>query len=59
MEDTYLFYRLLDSNKNIYPVCLLENKFFLDELVNYFLMFGSIVKNKLENTFQFLVMSGK
>ena len=29
------------------------------EKVNYFLMFGSVMKNKLENTFQCLVMSWK
>jgi hypothetical protein len=27
--------------------------------VNYFLIFGSVMKNKLENTFQCLVMSWK
>ena len=27
--------------------------------VNYFPMFGSIMENKLENTFQFLIMSWK
>jgi hypothetical protein len=27
--------------------------------VNYFLMFGSVMENKLENTFQCLVMSWK
>jgi len=25
--------------------------------VNYFSMFGSVMKNKLENTFQYLIMS--
>jgi len=29
------------------------------EKVNYFSMFGSVMKNKLENTFQCLVMSWK
>jgi hypothetical protein len=29
------------------------------EKVNYFLMFGSVMKNKLENNFQCLVMSRK
>ena len=29
------------------------------EKVNYFPMFGSVMKNKLENTFQCLVMSWK
>jgi len=29
------------------------------EKVNYFLMFGSVMKNKLENTFKCLVMSWK
>jgi len=27
--------------------------------MNYFLMFGSVMENKLENTFQYLVMSWK
>jgi hypothetical protein len=27
--------------------------------VNYFLIFSSVIKNKLENTFQYLVMSCK
>jgi len=27
--------------------------------INYFLMFGSVMKNKLENNFQHLVMSWK
>jgi hypothetical protein len=27
--------------------------------MNYFSMFGSVIKNKLENTFQYLVMSCK
>ena len=27
--------------------------------VNYFLMFGSVMENKLENTFQYFVMSWK
>ena len=29
------------------------------EKVNYFLMFGSVMENKLKNTFQYLVMSWK
>jgi hypothetical protein len=36
------------------PVCLLENIFFKK---NYFPMFGSVMENKLENIFQYLVMS--
>ena len=49
------------------PVCLLKSSFFGKMnsrkvnfgKVNYFPMFGSIMKNKLENTFQCLVMSWK
>jgi hypothetical protein len=54
MDDTYLFNRLLDSNKNNYPVCLLEIILFWkvkSRKVNYFLIFGTVMKNKLENTF--------
>jgi len=48
-------------------VCLLESSFFLEsdsrkvnsEKVNYFPIFGGVMKNKLENTFQCLVMSWK
>ena len=43
-------------------VYLLESSFFWkvnSEKVNYFLMFSSIMKNKLENTFQCLVMSNE
>jgi len=29
------------------------------EKMNYFFMFGSVMKNKLENIFQYLVMSWK
>jgi hypothetical protein len=29
------------------------------EKVNYFLIFGSVIENKLENTFQCFVMSWK
>ena len=42
------------------PVYLLENSFFFkvnSRKVNYFSMFGSVMKNKLANTFQCLVMS--
>ena len=42
-------------NEDFGPICLLENSFFLKEnfrKVNYFPMFGSVMKNKLENTFQ-------
>ena len=38
-------------------VCLLESSFFFK--VNYFLMFSNVMKNKLENTFQCLVMLRK
>ena len=41
-------------------VCLLKSIFFKKnefQKMNYFLMFGSVMKNKLENTFQCLVMS--
>ena len=48
------------------PVCLLENSFFLESKFQgkwiprkYFLMFSSVMENKLENTFQCLVMSWK
>ena len=43
------------------PVCLLENNFFLESEFQrkYFPMFGSVMENKLENTFQCLVMSWK
>ena len=37
-----------------WPVCLLESIFFFKvnfRKMNYFLMFGSVMKNKLENTF--------
>ena len=47
---------------HILAVYLLENNFFLKinyEKVNYFLIFGSVIKNKLESTFQCLVMSWK
>jgi hypothetical protein len=54
MDDTYLFNRLLDFNKNIYPVCLPESILFWkvkSRKVNYFLIFGTAMENKLENTF--------
>jgi len=41
-------------------VCLLESSFLKkinSRKVNYFSMFGSVMKNKLENIFQCLVMS--
>jgi len=53
------------------PVCLLESSFLLESefrgkwipgkwiLRKYFPMFGSVIENKLENTFQCLVMSWK
>ena len=55
------------------PVCLLESRFFKKKMnskkmnsmkvnsgkVNYFPMFGTVMKNKLENTFQCLIMSWK
>ena len=63
-------YIIVDKNDNkntrlnfIYlygPVCLMESSFFWkvnSGKVNYFPMFGSVMKNKLENTFQCLVMS--
>ncbi|KAJ6860947.1 hypothetical protein NC651_037128 [Populus alba x Populus x berolinensis] len=45
----------------IRPVCLLESSFFSESEFrgNYFPMFGSVMENKLENTFQCLVMSWK
>jgi len=45
---------------NLEHVCLLENIFFFKmnfKKMNYFFMFGSVMKNKLENIFQYLVMS--
>jgi hypothetical protein len=36
------------------PVCLLECRFFWkvnSGKVNYFMIFGSVIENKLENTF--------
>jgi len=50
------------AGKRWKPVCLLESSFFYkvnSEKVNYFLIFSSVMKNKLENTFQCLVMSWK
>jgi len=43
-------------------VCLLESSFFYkknSKKVNYFPMFDNVMKNKLGNTFQCLVMSWK
>jgi hypothetical protein len=43
-------------------VRLLESSFFWKinfKKVNYFLMFGSVMENKLENIFQYLVISWK
>jgi hypothetical protein len=49
-------------------VYLLKSSFFKKKInfgkvnyrkVNYFSMFGSVMKNKLENIFQYLVMSWK
>ena len=47
-------------------VCLLESIFFLESEFRkkwipgkYFSMFGSVMENKLENIFQYLVMSWK
>ena len=46
--------------KEVNPVCLLESSFLLEsEFREYFPMFGSVMENKLENTFQCLVMSWK
>jgi hypothetical protein len=36
------------------PIFLLESSFFWK--MNYFSMFGSVIKNKSENTFRYLVM---
>ena len=55
LSGTFYFFVL-----NLGPVYLLKNNFFLKvnlEKMNYFLMFGSVMKNKLKNTFQYLVMS--
>jgi hypothetical protein len=51
----------------IRPICLLDWNFFKkinfkkinSRKINYFLIFGSVMKNKLKNTFQCLVMSWK
>jgi hypothetical protein len=54
--------KLLGASRAIFilgPVYLLEVVFFWkmnSGKVNYFLMFGSVMENKLENTFQYLVM---
>jgi hypothetical protein len=48
------------SAERLIFICLLENNFFLKNKfykINYFLIFNSLIKNKLENTFQYLVMS--
>jgi hypothetical protein len=42
------------------PVCLLKNNYFWkinSRKINYFFMFGNVMKNKLENIFRCLVMS--
>jgi len=46
---------------NLGPVCLLESNFLLESEFQgkYFPMFGSVMKNKLENIFQCLVISWK
>ena len=47
------------KNLDLRSVCLLESIFFKkinSRKVNYFLIFGNIVKNKLKNTFQYLIM---
>jgi hypothetical protein len=52
------------KSKLVLFVCLLESNFFWkvnsgkvnSGKMNYFLIFGSVMKNKLENTFQYLVM---
>jgi hypothetical protein len=43
----------------IIKTLLLESNFFKVNFrkVNYFLIFGSVIKNKLKNIFQYLVMS--
>jgi hypothetical protein len=55
-----------NSVLNLGPVCLLESSFFFGKWIpgkwipgNYFPIFGSVMKNKLENIFQCLVMSWK
>jgi len=54
--------------RDLDPVCLLESSFFFWKVnsekvnsgkMNYFSMFGSVMENKLENTFQCLDMSWK
>jgi hypothetical protein len=53
---------LLDSLKP----CFFFQKYFLKKVkskkinprkINYFLIFNSVIKNKLKNTFQYLIMS--
>jgi hypothetical protein len=54
---TKLFIISFEPPLNIFnqdPVCLLKNSYFLkmnSEKVNYFLIFCSVMENKLENTF--------
>jgi len=60
-----------DSCIPVRPVCLLESSFLLESEFRekwifgkwisrkYFSIFGSVIENKLENTFQCLVMSWK
>jgi hypothetical protein len=48
------------ANQQLHLQIIKQLNFFLKvnlKKVNYFLMFGSVMKNKLENTFQCLVMS--
>jgi hypothetical protein len=43
-----------NSSSDLVHVCLLENNFFFKmnfRKINYFLIFGNIMENKLENTF--------
>jgi len=51
----YLFFFLLKSS------FFSENKFWKNKFrkINYFLIFDSVMKNKLENIFQYLVISWK
>jgi hypothetical protein len=62
----FLESKLMKREEHLGPVCLLESSFFLESEFwgkwipgKYFPIFGSVMKNKLENTFQCLVVSWK
>ena len=64
----YLLVYVFDKKeRNLGPVCLQESSFFFkwfswevnSRKINYFSMFDIVMENKLENTFQCLVMLQK